>query len=64
LARIPYGDEDIIGDTRKPCRDCGVLKGQYHVGPICGLERCPSCGGQFSTCDCNFVGDMPDAEDA
>jgi hypothetical protein len=64
LARIRYGDEPGIGTVaRKPCRDCGVLKGQYHVGPACGLERCPNCGGQFSSCDCDFVGDEGDDED-
>lgn len=64
LARIRYGDEPGIGDIAdKPCYDCGALKGQYHVGPVCGLERCPNCGGQLSSCDCDFVGDTPSEEE-
>ena len=44
IARIKYdGDE--------PCHDCAVLKGQYHV-PGCDVERCPSCQGQYITCQC------------
>jgi hypothetical protein len=69
LARIAYGDEpDDWGADRHPCRDCGVVKGEYHVSPLCDVERCPSCGGQFVSCDCDFVGDAegdgdePDAE--
>lgn len=58
LARVAYGDEP--GDDKadgRPCYDCGVTKGDYHVSPMCGLERCPSCGGQFMSCQCDFVGD-------
>jgi hypothetical protein len=32
VRRIRYGDEDYdYGANERPCRDCGVLKGQYHV---------------------------------
>lgn len=44
--RIPYGMEDWWDETNppptKPCRDCGVLPGEYHVKNCC-LERCPAC---------------------
>ena len=57
-ARIRFGDEeDDWGAVRGPCHDCGVLKGQYHVGPACDVERCPRCGGQVISCDCEFEGD-------
>lgn len=34
------------------CGDCGVVDGQIHVLG-CDLERCPACGGQKITCECN-----------
>lgn len=64
LPRIAYGDEpDDWGADRHPCRDCGVVKGEYHVSPICEVERCPSCGGQVASCFCDFVGDEGEADE-
>ena len=34
------------------CGDCGALPGGYHHA-WCDLEKCPVCGGQFLSCDCD-----------
>ena len=62
--RIAYGDEeDDWGADDAPCHDCKVGKGQYHVGPACDVERCPCCGGQVISCDCEYEGDEEDDSD-
>jgi hypothetical protein len=53
--RVPYGDDGW--DASKPCHDCAVIRGQFHVGPVCDVEQCPCCGGQVLSCDCKHEGD-------
>ncbi|MCJ7448387.1 MAG: hypothetical protein MUO72_11915 [Bacteroidales bacterium] len=48
----PYCDSNGVPHNwaemaqEKPCDDCGVIKGEYHVDG-CDIEICPKCGGQL-----------------
>lgn len=50
LESVPYDDEGYPPH----CHDCGISKGGLHH-PGCDMERCPRCGGQLISCDCELA---------
>ena len=57
--RIKYGDEPSNWAKSERCPDCAVRKGLYHA-LYCDWERCPKCGGQAITCECNLFKEIYD----
>ena len=55
--RIKCGTtEDLFGEMEEGarCHDCGALAGFFHHWN-CDAERCPACGEQLLSCDCEDV---------
>jgi len=46
------GDFDYDCEPSATCHDCGCGVGELHH-LNCDAQRCPACGHQFISCDCN-----------
>lgn len=56
-ARIPVGGHgDFLAgeDANARCGDCNAKMGSFHHWG-CDCERCPTCGRQLLSCDCEDV---------
>jgi len=51
--RLPYNAR-FDGIEGQRCHDCSALPGQYHHWG-CDMERCPACGYQLISCECQNV---------
>jgi hypothetical protein len=57
---MPEGYEVTWAEViKKPCGDCGVLRGELHLDG-CDIEVCPCCGGQYLGCGCRREWDDED----
>ena len=55
--RIPVGGKGDWGEQEGAdyvCGDCGAHQGGFHHWG-CDVERCPACGMQLISCDCENV---------
>ncbi|MEG1013683.1 MAG: hypothetical protein RSE58_06195 [Clostridia bacterium] len=63
--RIPVGGKGDWGKDEGAnyvCSDCGAHQGGFHHWG-CDVERCPACGRQLISCDCeNVFVEGPDEE--
>ena len=50
-----YQRNNTYFDDNERCHDCNIVNGfpHYHH-PGCDMERCPVCGGQLISCDCDI----------
>lgn len=57
--RIPVGHSEDLLSNDTGCRDCNAKVGYYHHWG-CDAERCPACGMQLFSCNCDDI--FTDAE--
>lgn len=52
--RRKHGEEGHAFPEDLRCHDCGAKVGYYHHFG-CDMERCPICGRQLISCDCEIT---------
>ena len=51
ISRLKVTKDEVDGNNR--CFDCGAPLNTYHHEG-CDIERCPICGEQYISCECDF----------
>lgn len=50
-----YERDTAYFDVNERCHDCGILNKPGNVHHVnCDMERCPKCGDQLISCDCDL----------
>jgi hypothetical protein len=55
--RILHGEERDGRPAYEACPDCRVAKGELHWRN-CDQEKCPRCGAQLLSCNCEPIEDL------
>ena len=56
IGGVWYKRDTAYYDYNEHCHDCGIKNTPgniHHWG--CDIERCPKCGGQLLSCNCDII---------